>query len=475
MVFSTTIFLFGFLPAVIISYYGQQLLTPQKLRNIVLLFFSYLFYLYGAAGFLLILILSTLADYLLGRLIDRKVKYKKLWLSFSLLLNLGLLAYFKYANFFVTELNSLLLGLKFFPTEWNDVILPIGISFFTFQKLSYIIDVYRGKSPALTNVIDFALYIAMFPQLIAGPIVRFSYIRRQLKERRESWNNFYNGILRFCWGLLKKVVIASSCAQITDVIFGLQLELLDTKVAWLGAITYTLQIYFDFSAYSDMAIGMGMMFGFTFPENFNRPYSAVSITDFWRRWHITLSRWFRDYLYIPLGGNRRTTSRTCLNMAIVCILCGLWHGANWTFLIWGVYHGVFLVLERVTGMREIALEKYKIMRRVITLLIIVIGWVLFRSEDIAQAIRFLGAMFTITDWPVSYELSRALNYRNLLILIAALPVFFLPGDFSLIRQLIDKKDPVPQLAGALMILLVLPYCAALIVGGASSPFIYYRF
>jgi alginate O-acetyltransferase complex protein AlgI len=475
MVFSTTIFLFGFLPAVIISYYGQQLLTPQKLRNIVLLFFSYLFYLYGAAGFLLILILSTLADYLLGRLIDRKVKYKKLWLSLSLLLNLGLLAYFKYANFFVAELNSFLLGLKFFPIEWNAVVLPIGISFFTFQKLSYIIDVYRGKSRALTNVIDFALYIAMFPQLIAGPIVRFSYIRRQLKERRESWNNFYNGTLRFCWGLLKKVVIASSCAQITDLIFDLQLELLDTKVAWLGAITYTLQIYFDFSAYSDMAIGMGMMFGFTFPENFNRPYSAVSITDFWRRWHITLSRWFRDYLYIPLGGNRRTTSRTCLNMAIVCILCGLWHGANWTFLIWGVYHGVFLILERVTGMREIALEKYKIIRRVITLLIIVVGWVLFRSEDIAQAIRFLGAMFTITDWPVSYELSRALNYRNLLILLAALPVFFLPGDFSLIRELIDKKDPVPLLAGALMILLVLPYCAALIVGGASSPFIYYRF
>jgi alginate O-acetyltransferase complex protein AlgI len=283
MVFSTTIFLFGFLPAVIISYYGQQLLTPQKLRNIVLLFFSYLFYLYGAAGFLLILILSTLADYLLGRLIDRKVKYKKLWLSLSLLLNLGLLAYFKYANFFVAELNSFLLGLKFFPIEWNAVVLPIGISFFTFQKLSYIIDVYRGKSRALTNVIDFALYIAMFPQLIAGPIVRFSYIRRQLKDRRESWNTFYNGTLRFCWGLLKNVVIASSCAQITDLIFDLQLELLDTKVAWLGAITYTLQIYFDFSAYSDMTIGMGMMFGFTFPENFNRPYSAVSITDPWRQ------------------------------------------------------------------------------------------------------------------------------------------------------------------------------------------------
>jgi alginate O-acetyltransferase complex protein AlgI len=475
MVFSTTIFLFGFLPAVIVSYYGQQLLSFKKLRNTVLLLFSYLFYLYGAAGFLLILILSTLADYVLGRLIDRKIEYRRLWLSFSLLLNLGLLAYFKYANFFVGELNSFLLGYKFFPIEWNEVVLPIGISFFTFQKLSYIIDIYRGKSRALENVIDFALYIAMFPQLIAGPIVRFSYIKSQLKERRESWNDFYNGIIRFCWGLAKKVVIATSCGQITDVIFDLNLELLDTKVAWLGAVTYTLQIYFDFSAYADMAIGLGMLFGFTFPENFNRPYSAISITDFWRRWHITLSRWFRDYLYIPLGGNRRTTTRTCLNMAIVCVLCGLWHGANWTFLFWGIYHGAVLIIERIAGMREVSQEKYKILRRFITLLIVIIGWVLFRSENIAQAIGFLGAMFTLTDWPISYELSLSLNYRNLLILMTALPVFFLPGDFSLIKILINKRDPVPLLAGALMILLVLPYCTALIVGGTSSPFIYYRF
>jgi alginate O-acetyltransferase complex protein AlgI len=475
MVFSTTIFLFGFLPAVILSYYGQQLLSPKKLRNFVLLFFSYLFYLYGAAGFLLILILSTLADYVLGLLIDRKAKYNRLWLSLSLLLNLGLLAYFKYANFFVAELNTFLLGWNFFPIEWSEVILPIGISFFTFQKLSYIIDVYRGKSPALVNVIDFALYIAMFPQLIAGPIVRFSYIRRQLKERRESWNNFYNGTLRFCWGLLKKVVIASSCAQITDVIFGLNLESLDTKVAWLGAITYTLQIYFDFSAYSDMAIGLGMLFGFTFPENFNRPYSALSITDFWRRWHITLSRWFRDYLYIPLGGNRRGTTRTCLNMAVVCVLCGLWHGANWTFLLWGIYHGIFLIIERISGLRDVSPKKYMIARRWVTLLIVMVGWVLFRSADISQAMGFLTAMFTVSDLPLSYELGRALNYRNILFVMAALTVFFLPADVSPIKSIMERKGPIPVVAGALMILLLLPYCAALIVGGASSPFIYYRF
>ncbi|MGD9012311.1 MAG: MBOAT family O-acyltransferase, partial [Desulfobacterales bacterium] len=425
MVFSSTIFLFGFLPALIICYFGQQWVAPKRLRNTFLLCFSYLFYLYGAAGFLLILMLSTLADYVLGQLIARTIKHKRLWLTLSLVLNLGLLAYFKYANFVVGELNSLFLSWERSSIEWQAVILPIGISFFTFQKLSYIIDVYRGKSPALNNIVDFALYIAMFPQLIAGPIVRFSTIRDQLKGRRESWDHFYNGILRFCWGLAKKVIIANSCGQITDIVFNLKPELLDTKVAWLGALGYTLQIYFDFSAYSDMAIGLGMLFGFTLPENFNRPYSAVSITDFWRRWHITLSRWFKDYLYIPLGGNRRGTTRTCLNMTIVCVLCGLWHGANWTFLLWGIYHGAFLVMERISGLRDLPQHRYRFVRRFVTLLIIIVGWVVFRSANISQAIEFLTAMFTFSDLPISYELSRALNYRNLLFLMAALPVFFL--------------------------------------------------
>jgi alginate O-acetyltransferase complex protein AlgI len=475
MVFSSNFFLFGFLPAVILFYYGQRLLFQKKLRNAALLFFSYLFYLYGAAAFLLILILSTFADYLIGLLIERKAGQKRLWLSLSLVLNIGLLAYFKYANFFMEELNSVLLNFSFASVEWEKVILPIGISFFTFQKISYVIDVYRGHSRALKNVIDFALYIAMFPQLIAGPIIRFSYIRSQLKGRRESWESFYAGIMRFCWGLGKKVVIAHSCGRIADIIFGLNLEQLDTKTAWLGAIAYTLQIYFDFSAYSDMAIGMGLMFGFAFPENFNRPYSAVSLTDFWRRWHITLSRWFRDYLYIPLGGNRLGTARTCLNMAVVCVLCGLWHGANWTFLLWGVYHGIFLIMERLSGMRNVSPEKYRAVRRSATLLIVTVGWVLFRSEDFYQATGFLSAMFTLTDLPTSYELSRVLNYRNVFFLTAALPVFFLPGDFSGIKILIERKGPIPLFAGALMILLLLPYCAALIAGGSSSPFIYYRF
>lgn len=475
MVFSSSFFLFSFLPAVIIFYYAQRLLAPKALLNATLLIFSYLFYLYGAAGFLLILIMSTFADYLFGLLIDRDARHKKLWLCLSVILNLGLLIYFKYTNFFITEFNTALVFFQHFPVDWKEVIFPLGISFFTFKKLSYIIDVYREESPAMTNMVAFALYIAMFPQLIAGPIVRYSYIRSQLKDRSESWNNFYTGIMRFCWGLAKKVIIASSCGQIADVIFNLDLELLDTKVAWLGAIAYTLQIYFDFSAYSDMAIGLGMLFGFTTPENFNRPYSAISVTDFWRRWHITLSQWFRDYLYIPLGGNRRGNLRTCFNMAVVCILCGFWHGANWTFLVWGIYHAVFLILERITGARSIPVEKYRTVRRAFTLLVVTVGWVIFRSEDITRAAGFLATMFTASDLTISYELLRALNYRNLLFLTTALSVFFLPGNFSGIKMLIEKKDPVALTAGAMMILLLLPYCAAMIAGGASSPFIYYRF
>jgi alginate O-acetyltransferase complex protein AlgI len=475
MVFSSAIFLFAFLPALIIAYYIPRLLTQKKLGNLILLVFSYIFYLYGAAGFLLVLLLSTAADYAIGLLMHRRERHKDLWLSLSVLINIGLLVYFKYANFFVGGVNGALAGLGISPFGWSEVLLPIGISFFTFQKLSYVIDVYRGKSRALESFVDFALYVANFARLIAGPIVRFSYIRDQLKERKESWDSFFRGIQRFCWGLAKKVMIANACGQIADVIFATNLGLLDTKSAWLGSVAYTLQIYFDFSAYTDMAIGLGLMFGFTFPENFNRPYSAVSITDFWRRWHITLSRWFRDYLYIPLGGNRRGDVRTCMNMAVVFVLCGLWHGANWTFLLWGVYHGIFLILERITGIRNLAPEKYHIPRRAVTLFIVTLGWVLFRSHGISQAAGFLGAMFTATDLPISYELSLALNYRNVMFMAAAFTVFFMPREFCPIRILTSKSDPISLTAGAVMILLLLPYCVALIVGGANSPFIYYRF
>ena len=475
MVFSSNFFLFAFLPAVIICYYAQRLMFKNRLRNAVLLVFSYLFYLYGAAGFLLILVFSTLADYLFGLLIDRDRCRKRLWLSLSVLLNIGLLAYFKYANFFIEELGETLHHLGFSPSGWEKVILPIGISFFTFQKLSYVIDVYRGKSRALINVVDFALYVAMFSQLIAGPIIRFRDIRSQLKNRKESWDLFYMGTIRFCWGLSKKVIIANSCGRIADVVFGLGIPSLDTKTAWLGCFAYGLQIYVDFSAYSDMALGLGMLFGFKFLENFNLPYSAISISDFWRRWHISLSQWFRDYLYIPLGGNRQGTFRTYLNLMAVFILCGIWHGANWTFLFWGLYHGVFLMIERATHLRDISSAKYTVLRRAVTLFIVMVGWVLFRSENIFQAKDFLSVMFTPISLPVSYELSLALNYRNVIFMLTAAISFFLPVRFSGTEFLMSHKRPMLVIASIIAILVLLPYSAALIAGGSNTPFIYYRF
>jgi alginate O-acetyltransferase complex protein AlgI len=475
MVFSSNFFLFAFLPAAIICYYAQRLLFNNRLRNAVLLVFSYLFYLYGAAGFLLILVLSTLADYLFGLLIDRDRCRKRLWLSFSVLLNIGLLAYFKYANFFIRELGGALQYLGFSPAGWENVILPIGISFFTFQKLSYVIDVYRGKSRALVNVVDFALYVAMFSQLIAGPIIRFKDIRNQLKDRKESWDLFYMGTIRFCWGLSKKVIIADSCGRIADVVFGLGMPSLDTKTAWLGCFAYGLQIYVDFSAYSDMALGLGMLFGFKFLENFNLPYSAISISDFWRRWHISLSQWFKDYLYVPLGGNRQGTVRTYLNLMAVFILCGIWHGANWTFLLWGLYHGVFLMIERATRLRNISPQRYTFVRRAVTLFIVMVGWVLFRSEDIFQAKDFLEVMFTPINLPLSYELSLALNYRNVIFMLTAAISFLLPVRFSGTEFLMSHKRPMWVIAGLIAILVLLPYSVALIAGGSNTPFIYYRF
>ncbi len=475
MVFSSTIFLFGFLPAVILIYYAQQVLCHKKLRNAVLLICSYIFYLYGAAGFVLILIGATLADYGIGLLIERDGRRKRLWLVLALLLNIGLLAYFKYSNFFVGELSLIFTQFGLTRIEWQEVILPIGISFFTFKKLSYVMDVYQGKVRAQKNIIDFALYVAIFPQLIAGPIMRYHAVRSQLQQRRESWQRFYDGVIRFCWGLAKKVMIADACGRIADYAFTLDPTLLDTKTAWLGAVAYTLQIYFDFSAYSDMAIGLGMLFGFEFPENFKRPYSAVSVTDFWRRWHITLGRWFRDYLYIPLGGNQKGTGRTSLNLGLVFILCGLWHGANWTFVVWGIYHGAILIIERISGIRKLPAAKFQALRRAVTLLLVILGWVVFRSADIFQAIDYLSRMFSITDLPVSYEITQVLNYRSVLLLIIALTVFFMPRDFSGIQFILDKSGPVPLFTGMLLILLLLPYCAALIIGGSNSPFIYYRF
>ncbi|MBI3621753.1 MAG: MBOAT family protein [Nitrospirae bacterium] len=476
MVFSSLLFLFLFLPAVLAGYY----LAPPRHRNAVLLCFSYLFYLWGAGAFLFLLMLSTLVNYALGLLIDRRSgpdarrPNAHRWLAAALLFNLSILATFKYANFLIGEINKGLAVLDLPPLFWAGVALPLGISFFTFHQISYVVDVYRGRRPACARVVDFALYVAMFPQLVAGPIIQFHEISEQLKQRLETLQGFHQGLLRFCWGLIKKILLADSCAKIADAVFA-QTGPLGTGAAWLGVFAYTLQIYFDFSAYSDMAIGLGLLFGFTFPENFHRPYSALSITDFWRRWHMTLTRFFRDYLYIPLGGNRRGPLRTYANLITVFLLCGMWHGANWTFLIWGGYHGALLILERITGMNRTEASGLPLLRRALTLLLVAVGWVFFRAHDLGQAADLLGAMFRPAAVPTAPEIMETLNNRNLFFLALSGLVFLLPREFSGAKLLLTPRPLASAMVQAGVLLAVTAYGIALLASEAFNPFIYFRF
>ncbi|MBI5644210.1 MAG: MBOAT family protein [Deltaproteobacteria bacterium] len=471
MVFSSLLFLFLFLPSVLACYY----LAGRRYRNAVLLAFSYIFYFWGSGEVLAILVLSTLADYLIGLKIDsgHKAESRK-WVILSVAINLSFLAYFKYSNFFIGELNRAFGSFGMGKIGWAEVLLPTGISFFTFHKITYIVDIYRGTRKSLRSFIDFGLYIAFFPQLIAGPIVRFHEISEQLKKRSESLNDFYCGTLRFSWGLVKKVLIADACGEIADSVFSIAPSLLDTKTAWLGTFSYALQIYFDFSAYADMAIGLGMMFGFHLPENFRRPYSSLSITDFWRRWHISLSNFFRDYLYIPLGGNRAAGGRVYLNLMIVFALCGMWHGASWTFLVWGVYHGALLTIERLTGLRRTEPGSFDPLRRFVTLVLVLVGWALFRAVHLSQAVLMIKAMFVPVNHTMPVEVSLSLNYRNLLFLAIGSVAVFLPREFSGLA-VFDNKRPVlsAALTGALFVLVL--YSFAFIASGSFNPFIYFRF
>jgi alginate O-acetyltransferase complex protein AlgI len=475
MIFSSLIFLFAFLPSVLLAYYGQRLLCRNQLRNLTLLLFSYLFYLFGAPDFILVLAGSTLFDFAMGRLMGTLSRFKRLWLTLSIMINLGLLAWFKYANFMVAQSAGLLAGFGIDLSAWQSIALPVGISFFTFQKLSYTIDVYRGRCRPIANVIDFAMYVALFPQLVAGPIVRFRDIQQQIKDRVESWDAFYAGAVRFCWGLSKKLILADTCGRFADLIFGLEPASLDTLTAWLGALAYTLQIYLDFSAYSDMAIGLGMLFGFRFLENFNRPYSAVSLTDFWRRWHISLSRWFRDYLYIPLGGNRKGTLRTYLNLTLVFLLCGFWHGANWTFVAWGAYHGLFLVAERITGLRRLPEHRMRGVRRALTLFVVVCGWVLFRCDAMAQAGFYFKAMFTLTGGPVHALVADLFDMRNTILLLCSATALILPSGSVDGDAQLRQRHWLSAVASLVLFMVLLPWCAAILASGSLNPFIYYRF
>lgn len=386
MVFSSLIFLFFFLPAALFCYY----IVPQKFiraRNAVLLLFSLFFYFYGEPRLIGILIFSILMNYLFG--LSMRSTYRKPLLILCVIANLSLLGVFKYLNFFISTADSLFgLGI---PVP--DIVMPIGISFYTFQALSYVIDVYRREVPPQHNPFSLALYVSMFPQLIAGPIVRYHDVNVQLAVRKHSFAQFSEGISRFLFGLSKKVLLSNVFAQIADGVFKYAPNELSAAGAWMGAIGYTLQIYFDFSGYSDMAIGLGKMFGFAFLENFNYPYISKSVTEFWRRWHISLSTWFRDYVYIPLGGNRCSPARHIFNLLAVWTLTGFWHGANWTFMAWGLYFGVLLILEK-KFLAGLVTRLPSVLQHVYALFFIVIGWVFFRSDSMGLAVQYIGSMFT---------------------------------------------------------------------------------
>jgi len=394
MVFSSTLFLLYFLPAFLLIYY----VLPYKLRNSWVLLASIFFYTWGAPDFIFIVLGSIVADFFLVKYIHRTTGKTKRWLTAaSIFMNVGLLAYFKYANFFVENVNSLLLELGMTSLHWTAIALPIGISFFTFQKITYTIDVYRKVHAPLHHVVDYAMYILMFPHLIAGPIVRFNLVADQIEDRRynEKMENRINGFYRFVIGLSKKVLIANVLGAEADKIFAMDAAGLSSSQAWTGIIAYAFQIYFDFSGYSDMAIGLALMIGFNFPENFNNPYISTSITEFWRRWHMTLGRFMREYLYIPLGGNRVSIARFYFNLWLVFLLSGLWHGAAWNFIAWGAFHGLFLVADRLFLLRILdRIGKFPAI--LLTFFVSLIGWVLFRSETLTYALDFLKAMFSFS-------------------------------------------------------------------------------
>ncbi|MGI8876621.1 MAG: MBOAT family O-acyltransferase [Egibacteraceae bacterium] len=476
MVFSSLEFLFAFLPVTLGAYW----LAPRRARNTVLLVASLAFYTWGGGAFVFALLGVIAANFVLGFAVarrgDRSAERRRRWgVAAAVLVNMGLLAYFKYANFFVGQVDGLRGALDLGSTDWAAVTLPIGISFFTFQAMSYTVDVARGTRVPLRNPIDFALYVALFPQLIAGPIVRFHEISDQLGNRRAGMDAFAEGAVRFTHGLVKKIVVADAVAVVADAAFATPPGELNAVTAWLGVTAYTLQIYFDFSGYSDMAIGLGRMFGFRFPENFARPYSAVSVTDFWRRWHMTLSNWFRDYLFIPLGGSRDGSGRTYRNLWIVFLLTGLWHGAAWTFVAWGAYHGALLVAERFMEQRPTGSTNLVPLRRAATLLAVMVGWVLFRAETLTGALGYLRAMVAPGSLEIVPRVAEVLDVRVTLVLALASLVVLLPRHLVLGPTLERARGAAPAVARLAVLGLALPYALLLMAGGSFSPFLYFRF
>ncbi len=474
MVFSSSLFLLYFFPLFLIVYF----ISPYGSRNFIIVLASVLFYSWGGPKYIFIIFFSILLDFFFAKFIHKaKGKKRKILLIIAISINLGFLAYFKYANFFLDNLNNSLAYFSLGSLNFIRVALPIGISFFTFHEMSYIIDVYRDDKPPMKNIIDYSLYILFFPQLIAGPIIRFNEIADQITNRKsqETIDNKLVGFYRFIIGLSKKVLIANVIGAEADRIFAMNMHDINTATAWIGITAYAFQIYFDFSGYSDMAIGIARMLGFVFPENFNNPYTSQSITEFWRRWHITLSRWMRDYLYIPMGGSRvNTSAKLYFNLWVVFLLSGLWHGAAWNFVAWGTYHGLFLIADRFFLLKFLN-RIGKIPAIMLTFVICLVGWVFFRIADISMAFTFIGKMFAFNFSGINLYFDAKFRFVMMLAFFfsfvnafkigVVLEKIFFANTFS-----IKAYYSMTLLSVALFILSI-----AYITSSGFNPFIYFRF
>ncbi|WP_019855796.1 MBOAT family O-acyltransferase [Actinopolyspora mortivallis] len=477
MSFATPLFLWYFLPATL----GCLLLAPRSARNAVVAVASLVFYASGAGGTTALLLGCIVVNFLAGRRLEPDEwgldrSRRRYLLGGVIAVNLAVLGVWKYAGF-ASEQAAVLAGWFGGHLPTFEVVLPIGISFYTFHHISYVVDVYRGERPALRDPVAFVAYIAMFPQLVAGPIVRYREIADQLPQRRtHRLDDIAAGFPRFAWGLSKKVIVADSLAPVSDAAFSTSADDMTFAIAWVGAVAYTVQLYFDFSGYSDMAIGLGRMLGFRLPENFARPYSSVTVTEFWQRWHMSLSRWFRDYVYIPLGGNRNGTVRTYRNLAIVFVLTGFWHGAAWTYLVWGVFHGALLVIERAAGLdRRPAGVNARIARRAGTMVLVLVGWVFFRAPDLGSAVVMLGHMFVPDVAGLNAVVEAALTNQRTLILLAALAVVLLPAGAGTGTYLEAARTRAATGARVGVMTVGVCYAGLLVASGSFSPFLYYQF
>ena len=466
MLFSSMTFLYMFLPIVCLVY----LLAKKELHNPILLIASIIFYAWGEPRYLAIMILTILINYIGAILIEKTQKYKKTALVLTVITNLSFLVYFKYFNFIIDNMNSLL----HCSVKPLNIIMPIGISFYTFQAISYIADVFRGEVKAQKDIYKLALFICLFPQLVAGPIIKYHDVEDQIDNREVNFEKVVLGVKRFIIGLSKKVLIANTLGAVADKIFVQPADSFSPLIAWLGALCYSFQLFFDFSGYSDMAIGLGLIFGFNFLENFNYPYISKSITEFWRRWHISLSTWFKQYVYIPLGGNRNGKNRTYINLFIVFLLTGIWHGASWNFVFWGLWNGFFIIIEKMTGWHKETDNKFiNILKHLYTIFIFVLGWVMFRSDNMTYAWTYLKNMFSCIDIKVpaiSYALPYYIDTFEVIALIAAVLC-----SVPLFNKMLQIENKFGRAIINLWLLILFVISSASIAASTYNPFIYFRF